>query len=295
MMELDHQARLSKVTSLIGAMRNHADVKYGVGLLDISASLEVLICEMYSIREGLKLKKLELIKPNFPAIDLADDEKSIAIQVTSDASAQKRNETIRIFKKKGLDAKYTDLRIVGFCRATKPKNPIHGVEVLGPNDVLSGIKAISNTQLESLESNLMNSINFSSLHPLRDEDCLQTVMHVLDRDAVRHQVHAEGSFSDFVVGIKEIKELINTGKIKGKSIFAKPLSTYSSEYNDFLTQIDLHLSKMLATVNKSKSGESYYLNEKSSQEVDHERDQLITLANDFCKSHNIKRNIVAIG
>lgn len=294
-MELNHQDRLSKITTLIGAMRQYVSAKYDAGLLDISASLEVLICEMFDITEGLKLKKLELIKPNFPAIDLADDEKSIAIQVTSDASTSKRNETIRIFKQNGLDKKYNDLRIVGFCSSSKPRKAIPGVKVIGLKEILSGLKVVSSTRLESLEVNLMNSINFSSLHPLRDNDCLQTVMHVLDRDAIRHRVHVEGSFSDFVKGIKEIKEIIHTGNIRGKNIFAKPLSMYSDEYNDFLTQIDLHLSKMLATVNKSKSGDFYYLDERSSQEVEHERDQLIMLANNFCKSHDIKRDIIAIG
>lgn len=245
-MDFEHELRLDKVTSLIGAMRNHVSAKYDTGLLDISASLEVLICDMYSITESLNLKKLELIKPNFPAVDLADDDNSIAIQVTSDASTQKRKETLRIFNEKGLDAKYKDLRIIGFVDCSKPRNSLKGVQVLGPKDILSGLKAANAEQLQRLESRLMKSINFSNLHPLDDKDCLHAVMNVLDRDAVRHRVHVEGSFSDFVKAIKEIKEPIDTGRIEGKQIFSKPLSSYSDEYGQFLTLIDLHLAKMLA-------------------------------------------------
>ena len=66
------------------------------GFKDMERMLEALCSQTFKAVEIGNFVNMNQIKVNFPAIDLADDEKSIAIQVTSNASPAKIKKTILV-------------------------------------------------------------------------------------------------------------------------------------------------------------------------------------------------------
>lgn len=289
-----HQDSVSRITSLVEALQKYVSANTSSGLNDVASSLEVLVTEILLITEGLKLTNLNLLHSNFPAIDLADSMRGIAIQVTSNVTSDKWKKTVDKFLEHRLDASYNELRIIGFCEAVKPRNMPPYLRVQGPTALLSGLKNLKIGQLKKLESLLRESYDFSRLSPLRDEDCFRVVLNVLDRDAIRHYTCVEGSYPDLVSALKEIKQIITAGSIPAKEIYAKPLSQYSTEYEEILRSVDLNLAQMLAEVARAKRDDYYYLTFEQKKKVDASRSSIICEVNDFCKRHGIAREICGI-
>lgn len=83
-----------------------------LGLTDINHAAENLLCELLNIVLGLELKNLNLLQMNFPAIDLADEEKGICVQVTSTEGREKIEHTLEKFYEHRLQEKYTRLIVM---------------------------------------------------------------------------------------------------------------------------------------------------------------------------------------
>jgi hypothetical protein len=279
------------VLSLVGALQAHISLHSMSGLTDVSASLEVLISQMLAVTEGLTLQRLNLFRLNYPSIDLADVNRRVAIQVTSNATTEKWKDTVEKFAQHGLSAQYDELRIVGFCKAVKPRAlPAH-VKVEGPSAITGAIKSLDSNKLVELETLLRKSYDFSRLAPLSDKDCFMSVLRVVDRDALRHYASVEGSYADAAAGLKEMREIITTGKVAAKDIYAKPLGQYSSTYEDVLHRVDLNLSQMIAEINRARSGTHYYLTEDQKRKIDEWRSSIIDELNVFCRDQGIDRRI----
>ena len=56
------------------------------------------MAKLLELTYGYKLKNMNDIYPNYPAIDLADDKRRISIQVTADNTLEKINRTFEVFK-----------------------------------------------------------------------------------------------------------------------------------------------------------------------------------------------------
>lgn len=293
-MSLIHQNQLNNIASLITALQQHASTKIDMGLYDVGASIEVLVSQILQITEGLTLVNKNQISVTFPAIDLADDAKGIAIQVTANVSTKKWKETVEKFHKHKLNTRYKSLRIIGFCDSVKPRDCPTDVLVQGPEAILGPLKTLTPEKLVELEEKLRSSYDFSKLSPLTDRDCFGIVLGVLDRDAIRHYTSVEGSFNDLAGALKEIREVITTGQIRGKAIFAKPVSHYSAPYDQALQSIDFALGSMLAQLNMARSGNNYYLTEDQKKKIDADRAQIISVANSLCETVNISRRIRGI-
>ncbi|MEA3210768.1 MAG: hypothetical protein QOE70_3825 [Chthoniobacter sp.] len=289
-----HQERIGKITSLIAALRQHVKTQSDVGFNDVSASIELWVKQILAITEGLDLQNQNLVHMNFPAIDLADKKRQIAIQVTSNVTPQKWMETVRKFEAHGLDKVYTSLRIIGFCSAVKPRSCPPYVVVQGPSSLLSPLKTLAISQLEGLEELLRGSYDFSKLNPLSDRDCFTAVLNVLDRDALRHSTRVEGSYENAVKGLIEIKEVITCGTVRGKAIYAKPIGQYSEPFSTVLRTIDCSLSMLLAELNRARNGFGYFLNERQETKMDAIRKRLVEEVNQFCALNNIRRKIEII-
>jgi len=78
--------------------------------------IETIVKKTFNILENWQLENLNILKVNFPAIDLADKQNKVALQVTTNASPAKILKTIYKFEELGLDKIYQKLIIVGFCK-----------------------------------------------------------------------------------------------------------------------------------------------------------------------------------
>ncbi|WP_236196011.1 SMEK domain-containing protein [Pseudomonas glycinae] len=91
-------------------------------------------------------------KPNFPAVDLADEKNGVCIQITFQASnfQQKIDDTIKNFYKHKLDETHTRIWIVFASQTRAPKVKINGhdlhlTSVLGMQDIVEWIRYQNNS------------------------------------------------------------------------------------------------------------------------------------------------------
>ena len=81
-------------------------------LYDVNHIMEDFCAELLNTTFGLALYNLNIIKNNFPAVDLADDEHRICIQITSDNDSSKIIESIKKYKEHKLYTKYEKLYVL---------------------------------------------------------------------------------------------------------------------------------------------------------------------------------------
>lgn len=103
----------------LNEVSREVEIASAMSHFDINLTCENLFCGIF--RELFNLPNLRNLNgeegKNFPGIDLADDQKRVAIQVTSDRSLEKVKDTIRKIKTHKLYEKYD--RFIVYCLTTK--------------------------------------------------------------------------------------------------------------------------------------------------------------------------------
>jgi hypothetical protein len=268
-------------------IKNHTKSSFN----DISFSIEMLIIDIFNelLSEKGKFFNINMQKHNYPAIDLVNEEDSIAVQVTVDASKTKVKKTIKEYEKSKV--KYKRLIIIGFCSATKSK--VDGVEIESIDFVINIAKHQAEEKIEKIIQILHSQIPLNLLNPLKDEICFEIVFDVLNRSAIRDLGFFQGDFDRMVIGLDEIKQIITSGKIFGKDIIAKPLSQYNEPYHSILENIETMISGIIQIVNIVKNRNNNYKLDlyQESNSIDKLKIEIIEKVNEFCKQNNIQREI----
>lgn len=89
------------------------------GLTDINSDAEDFCCGLLSIVLEAKLQNLNLLQMNFPAIDLADKNRRICVQVTSSTDAEKITHTLECFFAHELEKDYDQLIVMILSKKKK--------------------------------------------------------------------------------------------------------------------------------------------------------------------------------
>ena len=95
------------------------EVDNGLGLTDINTETEDLFCGLLNTLLDKKLKNLNLLKMDFPAIDLADSAARLCVQVTSTEGREKIEHTLEKFYENDLQQKYDRLIVLIVGRKKK--------------------------------------------------------------------------------------------------------------------------------------------------------------------------------
>ena len=103
MNERENLIRRIKDTLAIYAVR--IDLDKG----EASREAENFYCELLNILKGYQLQNMNLVKPNYPAIDLGDAGEGIGIQVTSSATRKKVQDTLDAMFRNGVEQEYPHL------------------------------------------------------------------------------------------------------------------------------------------------------------------------------------------
>jgi hypothetical protein len=119
------------------------------GLNDASQILETVCARFFTALHGWELKNLNIEQSNFPAADLGDVERRIAVQITNQEKGSKITNTAKMAQEHQLDKTF-DRLIVFFLLARKPSlpsdfaQPINGpiIETWDIADVLKQVKEI---------------------------------------------------------------------------------------------------------------------------------------------------------
>lgn len=248
----------------------------GAGFNDMSRLLESMTIQFFKVLGLANLKSMNQIRVNYPAIDAADDDRDggIAVQITSNASASKIKKTISAFEKKDSAGrcfadKYSSLYIFGFCKSsTKAVVPSY-CKVIG-TDFLVGTLIDLNSELpvqEMLES-VRHHVDYSSLHPYGDVECLKIVLAYVGRNAIRHRMVCEGSVDEMSKGLREISELIGKGTVSGKKKSKAHHEFIDQNISQFLLFVLDQIGGITAIVNRSSRNGFVYLNGQDLNSID---------------------------
>lgn len=130
------------------------------GLTDINSDAEDFCCGLLSILLDAQLQNMNLLQMNFPAIDLADKNRRICIQVTSTEGAEKITHTLDRFFDHNLDKDYDRLivMILGKKKNYRTEFPQKDGFNFNPVHDIWDIQTLL-TQIASLTMPLLNQVD----------------------------------------------------------------------------------------------------------------------------------------
>lgn len=284
--------KLDEIISLINFLQHHIQNYVDQSFTDLTFNLETVIKDYLSVFEvGTGVyTNINSIKHNYPAIDLIN-KKGTAIQVTTTASLTKVKKTVETYKKHNFT--YSTLIIIGFVKSTGAKVPgiiVHGIEYL-----IDLAKHGTFEQKDTIHDILKRQIPLNILNPLADKICFDVVFDVVNRSAVRDYTACEGNFDNMVSGLSEIKEIITTGNIKGKSIRAKALVEYTDDVRRRLSSIEFMISEIIQICNSNKFDNSYNflcLTRAETEKIDILKEKIIFETNKLSNYFELDKSII---
>ncbi|MDO5516195.1 MAG: SMEK domain-containing protein [Clostridium sp.] len=94
---LNREVYLNQIIHNLALLSKEVELRGAINLYDINIIAEYFYADLLNLIYGYKLKNVNIIDKNAAAIDLADEENRIAIQVTSDNTSTKIKHTISEF------------------------------------------------------------------------------------------------------------------------------------------------------------------------------------------------------
>lgn len=107
---LNRQKYLDEIIEKLNQLRSEIESKAKLNLTDGNIHFEEFICGLLNIIYDINLKCLNMVKSNFPGIDLGDEKLGLGFQVTSTKKSQKINHTIKTYIENKCYEKYPNLR-----------------------------------------------------------------------------------------------------------------------------------------------------------------------------------------
>jgi hypothetical protein len=286
------EQNLKEIIVLMTFLQNHVQNCVKQSFIDLTFNLEIVLMDFLNVfeDENKKYKNINFLQHNYPAIDLVNNVKDTAVQITTNADLPKVRKTLNTFQKHNL--KYSKLIVIGFVKATKSKLP--GVTVHNFDYLLKLVKQANNQQIQAIYEILKRQIPWNSLTPLDDRMCFDIVFDVINRSAVRDYTICEGDFDKMAKGLFEIKEIITTGAIKGKNIRAKALVEYTDKVRNKLSEIEFNVSSILQICNSNKNtrGSDFLcLSGQETDKIDELKSIIIDKTNSLADSFKLNKRI----
>jgi hypothetical protein len=265
------------------------------GFNDMARLLESMSIQFFKAVGIANLRSKNQIRVNFPAIDAADDHKDggIAVQVTSVADTKKIKKTIATFEKKNAAGKclkdgYASLYIFGFCKASRTAIVPGYCQVVGPDFFISKLVDLDDEEMvQTIVDSVHRHVDYSSLHPYDDIECLKIVLGYVGRNAVRHYMSCEGNVDDMTKGLKEISELIGKGAVNGKPKSKAHHEFDSQEIGEFLRHVLSQIGGITAIVNRANRNGFVCLNQQDMMAIDERKRSIATSAQHIAARHGI--------
>ncbi|MBB5530942.1 hypothetical protein GGD72_001720 [Stenotrophomonas maltophilia] len=254
------EALIKNLSQDIAVMQRRIELGKDAGFNDMSRLLEVLTIQFFKSLGIADLVRTDQLRTNFPAIDAADRIKNggIAVQVTSVANATKVKKTIEVFEKKApngtsIKDSFAKLYIFGFCEHTKRAAVPTYCEVIGPGFLLDRLVDLGDeAPVQEILDSIRRHLDYGSIHPYDDVECLRIALGYISRNAVRHFMSCEGDVNDMTRGLNEITELIGKGTVN-----LKEKSKAHHEFQDdviaaFLRLVMDRIGQITAIVNRRR-------------------------------------------
>lgn len=108
-MDIRRENALKALAERFAIFSNVVTSQNKAGFNDINKSAEQLFIDVLNIAYNLRLRDMNAIQDNYPAIDLGDYGSRTCVQVTSESTNQKFRNTVAKFKEKQLDRDFDKL------------------------------------------------------------------------------------------------------------------------------------------------------------------------------------------
>ncbi len=290
---MTEKQKLDEIISLMTFLQNYIQNNVKQSFTDLTFNLETVIKDFFNVfeKDSEKYENLNNLRHNYPAIDLVNTAKDTAIQVTTNADLRKVRKTLITYQKHKIS--YSSLIVIGFIKATKKSLP--NVTVYSNDYLIELAKHANSSQKDELSEILKNQIPWNSLTPLDDKLCFDIVFDVINRSAIRDYTICEGDFNKMVDGLSEIKEIITTGKIKGKAIRAKALVEYTSNIKNQLSEIEFYVANIIQICNSNKNQRMTHflcLTRQETDEIDNLKEKIINKTNILAKQLHLNKQII---
>ena len=255
-----------KISQYLSTIKTNIENDNINGYYNINRKMEDIVAKLLELVYGYNFINTNDIYPNYPAIDLADNERRISVQVTSDNSIEKINRTFEVFKnsKEKLIDKYD--RIIFFMingklpqydgRKIKNKgiNFNKYTDIIDYSDIERKINDYTNEKLypiaSFLESQYISNL-VRKISQIKKKDCKDVIDNYIERKVIklgkndyfnkenRKQLYKIIDKNDKIVLLsdagegktQEAKNLVNKINKKEKNIcaFYKRLNTYTDQ------------------------------------------------------------------
>lgn len=152
-MEFVKSQIIRRINERLVGMRDFVVVNAASGNFDFNRGAEdffaLLLNKMYQI----DLINMNIIKVNFPAIDLGDKKAGVCFQITSDGSSSKLKDTIETFDRHNLSVDFSNLIFLCISADKPPAPPKHPSVTIESWNIGS-----LGAHLNSLDQNTLSSI-----------------------------------------------------------------------------------------------------------------------------------------
>lgn len=226
----------------------YAQIAGDAGFTDNHKALEELVREVYSETDGLNLINTNAIKSNYPAIDLVDDAKKVAVQVTSTANAKKVNHTVKQWAK-ARKGGYR-LVVVGVVKGGSSRKKQVTVTTLAK--LVAKTSTMPIARLTSVVAILKKHINPQTYTLTTDKACVSNLLDYLDRGAIRDPDYLEGSYDKMYASLEMCKGYLISGKSDKYPIAVKPLTQYQDGIKKVLRAIEQDISRIMSICDKNR-------------------------------------------
>lgn len=264
-----------------------------VGFNNMARLLESMSIQFFKALNFADLENKNQIRVNFPAIDAADDRRGIAVQVTSVADATKIKKTIATFEKqdgagKSLKDRYAALYIFGFCKASKTATVPSYCQVVDPSFFIDRLIDIDDEgKVQLLIDSVRRHVDYSSIHPYDDIECLKIMLGYVGRNAVRHRMSCEGNIDDMCKGLKEISELIGKGTVNGKHKSKAHHEFEDHVIGEFLRDVLSDVGMITAIINRSNRDGFVCLNYQDLMAIDIRKCKIADSAQEIARIYGV--------
>ncbi|WP_139432731.1 SMEK domain-containing protein [Aeromonas dhakensis] len=171
---LDKKTKFNSLSLAFSNFSSYIKINSKAGFFDTNKIIETVLIDILNITYNKSYKNLNTLKHNHPAIDLGCSISKTAVQITSDCSTSKINDTITKFTAHGLDSQYSS---VSFMVITTDKYPTSTqYQIKNLSDLASDILALDDTHFQQVYDYIRREFaNFFPLEKTPDVVTLTTM------------------------------------------------------------------------------------------------------------------------
>lgn len=248
---------LQKVTDTFALLETSFRNRILLSLYDSNIISEDFFAGLLNIIYDLNLQNINNKKKNSASVDLVDETKKVAYQVTSTNTQVKVQKTIDSFIKHKLEKQFDTLKIL-LLKNKMPKystfsngSKINFTEknIIDFQDLIVDIKLLNTSKLHNICEYLSKEVKYynelNSLNSQTDEKAIKNYKSLIKRKALLDTFYLEGSMYDFEEAIKEINKAFSIGLIK-QGLEVKPIHQFKDDNTKYALEaiqykfIELH-------------------------------------------------------